>query len=307
MSKTLKATLAGLLGYGIYGFSFLFTKVALNNCPPFVMLAVRFTLAFLILSIPVVCGRIRISLRGKPTVKLLIMGFVQPVLYFITESYGIAMTSASLSGVIIGLVPVVGIIFGVLFLREKCSVFQIICTALSVGGVALTTTGGAESFSVPGFVLLIASVISTTTFAIINRSVADKFTPFERTYVMTALGSICFTVIGLFTEGTDINVWISPLKNTDVLVSILYLAVVSSIFAFTLINYTLNHLTVGYTLIFSNFTSVISVVAGVLILGENFTSLQMCGVCVIIASVFAVSLYNLKKDKRAPKIKADTP
>ena len=50
MSKTLKATLAGLLGYGIYGFSFFFTKVALNNCTPFIMLAVRFTLAFFILS-----------------------------------------------------------------------------------------------------------------------------------------------------------------------------------------------------------------------------------------------------------------
>lgn len=297
MSKTLKATLAGLLGYGIYGFSFFFTKVALNQCHPFVMLAVRFTLAFLILSIPVIFGKIRLSLKGKPIGKLLIMGLIQPVLYFITESYGIAMTSSSLSGVIIGLVPVAGILFGALFLKEKCSAFQIICTALSVGGVALTTTGGTENFSVLGFILLIASVISTTTFAIINRSVADKFTPFERTYVMTGLGSLCFTVIGLFTEGTDISVWIAPLKNTDVIVSILYLAVVSSICAFTLINYTLNHLTVGYTLIFSNFTSVISVTAGVLILKESFTSLQMCGVCIIIASVFAVSVYNLKRDK----------
>ena len=296
MSKTLKATLAGLLGYGIYGFSFFFTKVALNQCPPFIMLAVRFTLAFLILSIPVIFGKIRLSFKGKPTIKLLIMGFIQPVLYFITESYGIALTSASLSGVIIGLVPVAGIIFGAVFLREKCSAFQIICTALSVAGVALTTTGGAEGFSLLGFILLIASVISTTAFAILNRSVADKFTPYERTYVMTGLGSLCFAVIGLFTEGTDISLWIAPLKNTEVTVSILYLAIVSSICAFTLINYTLNHLTVGYTLIFSNFTSVISVTAGVLILGESFTPLQFFGVCVIILSVSAVSVYNLRKD-----------
>ena len=299
MSKTLRATLAGLLGYGIYGFSFYFTKLALNNCTPFILLAVRFTLAFFILSIPVIFGKIRISLKGKPLMKLLIMGLIQPVLYFITESYGIAMTSASLSGVIIGLVPVVGIIFGALFLREKCSFFQILCTALSVGGVALTTTGGTESFSVLGFILLIISVIATTTFAIINRSVADKFTPFERTYVMTGLGSLCFSLIGLFTEGTDINVWLAPLKNTDVAISILYLAVVSSICAFTLVNYTLNHLTVGYTLIFSNFTSVISVVAGVFLLGESFTPLQLCGVCVILASVFAVSVYNLRKDRKS--------
>ena len=298
MSKTLKATLAGLLGYGIYGFSFFFSKVALDLCPAFIILAVRFTLAFLLLSLPLIFGKIRISLKNKPVGKLLIMGLVQPVLYFITESYGIAMTSASLSGVIIGLVPVAGIIFGALFLKEKCSVFQIVCTALSVTGVILTTTGAEDNFSFTGFILLIASVISTTAFAILNRSVADKFTPFERTYVMTGLGSLCFSVIGLFTEGTDISMWIASLKNTDVIISILYLAVVSSICAFTLINYTLNHLTVGYTLIFSNFTSVISVLAGVFILKESFTHIQLCGVCVIIASVFAVSLYNLKKDQR---------
>ena len=298
MSKTLKATLTGLLGYGIYGFSFFFSKVALDLCPPFIMLAVRFTLAFMLLSIPLAFGKLRISLKNKPIGKLLIMGLVQPVLYFITESYGIAMTSASLSGVIIGLVPVAGIIFGAVFLKEKCGVFQVICTALSVAGVALTTTGGSEGFSLVGILLLLVSVIATTVFAILNRSVADKFTPFERTYVMTGLGSICFCGIGIFTEGTDISVWTAPLKNTDVAVSILYLAVVSSILAFTLVNYTFNHLTVGYTLIFSNFTSVISVLAGVFILKESFTFIQLCGVCVIIASVFAVSLYNLKADKK---------
>ena len=298
MSKTLKATLTGLLGYGIYGFSFFFTKLALNNCAPFILLAVRFTLAFLILSLPVIFGKIRLSLKNKPTGKLLIMGLVQPVLYFITESYGIAMTSASLSGVIIGLVPVAGIIFGAIFLKEKCSAFQIICTAFSVFGVALTTTGGSEGFSLTGIILLLVSVIATTVFAILNRSVADKFTPFERTYVMTGLGSICFSVTGLFAEGTDISLWLAPLKNPDVIVSILYLAVVSSICAFTLVNYTFNHLTVGYTLIFSNFTSVISVLAGVFILKESFTHIQLCGVLVIIVSVFAVSLYNLKNDKK---------
>ena len=296
MSKSLRATLAGLAGYSIYGLSFLFSKVALGISSPYVLLSVRFTLAFLVLSLFLIPKKNRISFKGKPVGKLLLMGFIQPVVYFICESYGIAMTTASFSGVIIGLVPVAGIIFGTFFLKEKCGVLQIICTLLSVIGVALTTTGGSGGFSLPGLILLLVSVFSTTAFSIISRNISDEFTPFERTYAMTALGSICFTVTAVISTKGDPSQWITPLTDSSFVLSTLYLAVVSSVAAFTLVNYALNHLSVGHTLIFSNFTSVISVIAGIAFLGDSFNLIQLSGIVLIILSVFAVSVYRLKKD-----------
>ena len=99
MNQTWKASLAGLLGYSIFGFSFLFSKIALDLASPSVLLSVRFLMAFLVMNLLLLTGKQHISLRGKPVGMLLLLGLVQPVLYFLFEAYGISMTSASFSGV----------------------------------------------------------------------------------------------------------------------------------------------------------------------------------------------------------------
>ena len=76
MRGTAKATLAGLLGYSIFGFSFLFSKIALETAAPFVLLAARFLLAFLALNLLLLTPSAQLSLRGKPLKLLLLLGLV---------------------------------------------------------------------------------------------------------------------------------------------------------------------------------------------------------------------------------------
>ena len=288
-NKTTIATLAALAGYSIFGFSFLFSKTALNLTTPFVLLAVRFLAAFLLLNILVLVGVIKLDLKGKPIKMLLVLGLVQPVLYFICESYGIAMTTASFSGVMIGLVPVVGLVFDMIFMKERCTVLQAVFTVTSVVGVAMTTTGGFGTVSILGFVLLLGAVVTAVLYAIISRKTAEHFSPFERTYVMFALGTVAFTVMALVETKGNVGALVAPLSNPTFWLCILYLSVVSSVCAFTAINFAVGHISAGRAMIFSNFTCVISAVAGVLILKETFTPLQLVGVVIIIISVFGVS------------------
>ncbi len=301
MNSNLRATLCGLAGYSIFGLSFLFSKVALEFSSPMVLVAVRFVVAFLLLNLMMLFGKNKVDFRGKPLFRLLLMGFIQPVVYFICETYGIEMTSASLSGVMIGLVPVMGLILGVIFLREKCSLFQIFCTVMSVVGVVLTTTGGVGEFSALGFILLLGAVLSTSGFTVLSRSIAAEFSPFERTYVMTGLGGICFTVLSLIETKGQADAWITPLTSHEFWIAVVYLALVSSVIAFLLINYALNYLSVGKTLIFSNFTTVISVVSGILILHDSFSVVQLTGIVIIILSVFGVSWRKTEPDKKKAK------
>jgi len=289
MSHTTKATVAALLGYSIFGFSFLFSKLALNVAPPLVLIAVRFLAAFLALNILLLTGTIRISLSGKPVRKLLLLGFVHPVLYFMMESYGISMTTAAFSGLMIGLSPVIGLVFGVLFLKERCTWFQALCTVLSVVGVAMTGTGGFGTVSLTGFLLLLATAVCAALFPILSRSTADQFSAYERTYVMIGMGSVVFTVLALLQNSHDLQAVTAPLTSGVFWIAVLYLAVISSVGAFLLINYSLNHLSAGRTLIFSNFTTVISVLAGIFILGDRFSLLQLAGIAIITLSVFGVS------------------
>ena len=294
MKTSTLATLASLAGYSIFGFSFLFSKLALDMTTPFVLLAVRFLTAFLVLNLLLLTGKAKISLKGKPVLPLLLMGLVQPVIYFICEAYGISMTSSSFSGVMIGLVPVAGLVFGVLFLKEKCTLFQVICTFCSVVGVTLTTSGGMGDFSLPGFLLLLGAVTSGALFTVLSRSIADHFSAFERTYVMFALGSAVFTVLAAVESRGNFTALAIPLTSPAFWGAVLYLAVVSSVCAFLLINFSLNHISAGRSLIFSNFTTVISVLAGIFIMGDAFSPIQLLGIAIITASVFGVSYQKEK-------------
>ena len=105
MKKQTLATLAALLGYTIFGFSFLFSTIALSQTTPITLLCIRMTLAFTALNLILLLRKIRFDFRGKPVKLLLLLGLVQPVIYFLCENYGISMTSTSFSGIIIGTIP----------------------------------------------------------------------------------------------------------------------------------------------------------------------------------------------------------
>ena len=51
----------------------------------------------------------------------------------------------------------------------------------------------------------------------------------------------------------------------------------------------ISHISAGRALIFSNFTTVISVLAGIFIMGDSFTVVQLAGIVIITLSVFGVS------------------
>ena len=296
MNKKITASLACLATYSIFGFSFLFSKSALELTSPFVLLAYRFWAAFIAVNLVLLIGRQKLSLKGKPIGKLLLLGIVQPVMYYTCEAYGIEKTSSSFSGIILGLIPVAGLVLGRIFLKEKSSLFHIICAVLSVAGVALTTAGGEIRFSVSGTVLLFAATVSSALYTVISRDISEQFSPLERTYVMFALGCVFFTAVALFQNRNDFYAVIEPVKHTDFLISVLYLAVVSSVCAFLLLNFAVNHMNIATVSVFSNFCTVISVLAGIFIMHDRFSALQLFGIAIILISVFGISLPD-KKEK----------
>lgn len=305
MNKTTIATLAALAGNSIFGFSFLFSKMALDLTTPLVLLAVRFLAAFLVMNLLVLSGIMKLELKGKPVKMLLILGLVQPVIYFICENYGIAMTSTALSGTMLALTPIAGLILGCIFLKEPCKPFQVLCAIGSIVGVSMTTAGGVGRVSALGVALLLGAAVSAAAFSVISRSTAKYFSAFERTYVMFALGSVVFTVIALVENRNDMAALKVPLTTPGFWLSVLYLAVASSVCAFLLINFSVNYLPAGKVAMYTNFTSVISVLAGILILKESFSAVQLLGIVIIIASVFGVS-YERKAKTAADAGDPDT-
>lgn len=290
MDNKNKARIWCLMVYTIFGFSFLFSKKALSHASPLTMVAIRFLTAFLILNVLVLLGKGKVNLKGKPLGKLLAMGFIQPVFYFICESYGINLTSSAFAGVILGLVPVSGVVFGALILKEKISLKCAICVVLSVLGVALTSLGGTVKTSFLGTLMLLGAVSSTGLYAVLSKDLSSSFNPFERTYAMFLLGSLCFSGSALVENHFALSCFVRPFASWEFVLSILYLAGISSVAAFMLLNKAYDHIPVGEASIYSNFCTVVSIPAGILIMGDAFSTSQMLGIVVILISVIWISI-----------------
>ena len=298
-NKTFLATLAALTAQVIFGFSFLFTKIALRSATPFVLLADRYLIAFLVMTVIVIVTKTRLCFT-KGLWKLLLMSLFQPVLYFLFETYGIQMTSSSFSAVMIAMIPVISMISGIFLLKEIPTPMQYVFTALSVAGVIFMAYLGTSSGTVTplGILLLFGAVVSSVGYNIISRQLSTEFTALERTYAMMLIGFLVFMGIALVeTRGNLVSV-LMPFRNTGFLSGVLYLGVISSVLAFFLMNYANSYLPVSKTTIFSNLTTVVSVFAGVCFLKEPFSRQAFFATLLIVVGVWGVQLQKVKIEKQ---------
>ena len=295
-NKTVLATLAALAAQIIFGFSFMFTKVALGFASPMTVIANRYTVAFLGMTVVMLLSRTKLRF-GKNVWKLLIMSLFQPVLYFLFESYGIQLTTSSFSSVMISLIPVVSMISGIFILREIPSLLQYIFTALSVGGVIImSVVGNADgTVTLPGVLLLFGAVVSSVAYNVASRKISAEFNTFERTYAMMLVGVIVFAGIALIENIHAPQNIIAPLKNLPYVSAILYLGILSSVAAFLLLNFANTHLPVSKTTVFANITTVVSVIAGAVFLNEKLSVAAIISTVMIIVGVWGVQMQGVKK------------
>ncbi len=292
IDKNVKGSAAALVVNIIFGFSFMFSKIALGYAHPLVILSVRFTVAFLCLNLLWVLGIVKMSFRGKPKKRLLLMALAQPMLYFSFELYGVENTSSAISGVIISLVPVAVIVLSTVFLKEKPTLPQVLFSALSLSAIVaislLSDDGGDNKLF--GILLLLGAVISDAVYIILSRSESAHYSPFERTYIMFLVGTVGFNLMAILgLRGGWLGEVVSAVSQIEFWGAILYLSVLSSIVAFMLSNYSTSVLTPVRTTSFSNLITIVSVLAGVFIMGESLSLAQLVCCVLIIVGVFGVN------------------
>ena len=295
-SKVILATLAALAAQVIFGFSFMFTGIALENASPMTVIADRYTVAFLGLSLVMLFTKTKLKI-GKNIWKLVLMSLFQPLMYFIFETYGVELTNSSFSGVMISMIPRVSMITGIFGLNERPSFMQYVCAVLSVTGVVIAVLSGKKEgiVSGAGVILLIGAVLSSAFYNISSRKISGEFSVLERTYAMTLIGVVSFVLIALFENiQNPVNI-ISSFFEPSYLYAILYLGIVSSVIAFLLLNFANTHLPVAKTTVFSNITTVVSVIAGVAFLEEKISYLVIIAVIMIVTGVIGVQTLNLKQ------------
>ncbi len=292
--------IAAIITASIFGFSFLFTKDALDVVSPIHLLAFRFGLAALAMFFLWLFRIIKINYSGKKMGLLLLLAVVQPGLYFIFETAGINLTTSSEAGLMIALIPVVVTIFASIFLREKPVRIQIFFILLSVSGVIFIifmkgTTSVKNNFL--GMFFLGGAVLMAAIYNILSRKLSLNFRPVEITFIMMFSGAVLFNLIALSQLRGNISQYLLPLTDLKVLGSILYLGLLSSIVAFFMMNYTLSRIEAAQSAVFANLTTIISILAGVFVRNEPFYWFQIVGGIMIITGVWGTNYFGLQKKR----------
>ncbi|MBE5907119.1 MAG: DMT family transporter [Lachnospiraceae bacterium] len=286
-----KAYAAIITGNTIFGFSFMASKIAMRYCQPEVFLGIRFLVSFVVLNLLILFKVGKLNLKGKNILPLLAIGACQPVVYFWAESYGIKATSSSFAGMMIGIIPVVAYLLSVPINKEPFVPKKLLFAIVSVCGVALLSfsenaAGGVTAF---GVICLCIAVLCGAMFNVLTRRYAEAFTPFERTYMMFGLAALVYVTFGFVKLEGKLDSLLPLVSNPMFLLALLYLSVLSSVIAFFCLNVAAGGLTSQQTASFANLTAVISVVAGVLILKENFTIWHLIGIMLTLFGIIKLN------------------
>lgn len=287
--------ISGIIASTIFGFSFLFTKNALISLNTFELLFFRFFAAFIMMSVLIILKMVKVDYKGKNIKMLIVVAIWQPVLYFIMETFGLLHATSSEAGIMMAFIPVFVTTLSIFILKEKPDSIQVMFIVLSVIGVMTTVIqpgNPGNRGEIKGIIFLFCAITSAAMFNIFSRKASKTFTPYEITYFMMLLGTVVFGIIYFIQDHIVRHINILQKINILSLSSILYLGILSSVAAFMLTNYYISKLPAYQSSVFSNFTTVVSIIAGITIRHEAFNIQKLLGAIMIIAGVWGANYFK---------------
>ena len=269
----------------MWGLSFIFSKSALADGIPTMTLAFLRYVITAALMVPLCLyqdGGIRLR-RWAP------LGFLTAMLgitiYYFFEYSGLQYTTASAASLILALVPMMTLLYRVVFCREKISALRWACVLLSLAGVYFVIRTGSEGVgTLFGNLLMICACLCWTAYILISKPLMQACSSVRVTTWQALAAVVTLAPFALAERGS----WV-PISIKSWLCIFLLAAVCSAlcyvIYAIALRS--VDSLTVSLSI---NINPIVACIAGAVMLGESLTLAQWIGGIMIMIAVLADSL-----------------
>lgn len=282
-----RAVLAILATTLFWGLSYSSTKVLLGSLQPAQIAFLRLILAALVLGTAFVVTRNGfVSKTDLP--RVIAGGVFGTFLYFIFENNGLRFTTAGTGSLIIATIPVLNVLAGALFFREKNTVSRWLGVVLSFFGVYLIIHSGSEGAlsiaNLRGNLLVFGAACSWVVYTRINEPLMEKYNSVSINLHQSVVGVFLLALVAL-PSGMDVSV----IKGS-VLFNLAYLGIFCSAVAYFLYLYALKSLGAAAITSFLNLVPVFGVLGGAILLKEALVAGQLLGGAVVIAGVSLVTL-----------------
>jgi drug/metabolite transporter (DMT)-like permease len=282
-----------LLAMIFWGFSFVWSSIALETLQPFSVLIVRLAIATpLLFLFTFFSGRLE-KISKKDFLPIFLLALFEPFLYFIGETYGLKETTPTVTSVVIATIPLFVPIAAWLFLKNKISFMNLIGIVLSVAGVVIISVDKNFVLSVSGLLLLILAVFSAVAYTITLKKLADKYNAWTLVAFQNLIGIFLFLPLFLFFDHSSIA--LTDFKPQTIY-SLLLLAVFGSSLAFVFFAYSVKHLGVNKSSVFGNLIPVLTAVFAYFVVNEPISWQKILGIMIVVSGVLLSQLKIIKKN-----------
>ncbi len=272
---------AMLAAVTLWGPSFVATKVALQELPPFTIAFLRFFVASCLLY-----PMWRISSRNNvldrnDRRRLFLGGLVGVTFYFVLCNLGLNFTTAGDAAMLMAAIPVICLLAETVWFRQAMPWRRGLGIIVSIIGVfmvirhAPSLGGGAQAL---GDLLVLAATLCWAAYTLIGRSL-NRVPKLALVAHQAFYGMLMLSPFAL----SEMGQWQKP--SLVPCLSILYLGLMCSAITYLLYNYSLKALAASQVSTFLNLVPVIGVLAAVILLGEQIEPIQIIGGGVILVGV----------------------
>ncbi len=259
-------------------------KIGLTYLGPLTSAGLRYSLAFLLL-LPLMAPRLR-STRSLPRSswgRLLLIGLSSYTLASGALTWGLVYVPATMSSVLMSLIPLVVLITSIVWLNEAPSRHQLLGVAVCLFGSGLYFSLGLAPGQPVGIAIVLLGVVGYGLFAVLGRQLArdDAVDTVTLTAIPLAVGGGSLLLIALPLEGM-------PTISAAAWGIVLWLAIVNTALANFLYNHALRMLTALEMSVLLNLAPVVTALLAWLLLQESLEATQIAGLAITIVGVMLV-------------------
>lgn len=286
--------LALLLCHLIWGANFVVAKVALSEFPPMSLAFLRFTLAALFLAPFFLIQTKQIKIDKKHIPKLILVGVMIVTLNITLFFEGMIRTTAINASVLTLIVPVLSVILGWLFLKEKIylvnliGIFVGLIGALIILEVPQLFMGNYSLSMLFGNLLIILASFCWVIGGVFSKEMLKIYPSLTVTAIAFMVGTVTF-FLPAAKEYYQNPTWINNISILGYL-SLAYMTLLSSISAYFLFEWGLSKTSVNKANLLQYIEPFIAASLAIMILGEELTPPFIFGAILIGASVYLGTL-----------------
>lgn len=284
----MKARLVWLILCGIWGSTWLFIKLGLEDLPPFTFASIRFVIACTILLAIIRIRGLRLPHARADWIMLVITGILSFGFNYGLVFWGEQYVSSGLAALLQATIPAFGLVFAHFYLPGEPLSWS------RAGGVVLGVCGVGVVFSnqlavagrqaLIGCVALIFGSLCAAYANVLVKARGKHLDPAVLAGSQMFFGLLMLLAAAISLEGNPLHFHWTPMA----VVALVYLAIVGSVIAFLLYYWLVLNMAVTNSMLIALVTPVVAVILGMLVLNEELSWRTLAGGAMIMLGIASV-------------------